>query len=67
MLEPIPPTDSLDKIQAKMQEYIKSGMRLGWLIDVDNRTVKVYRINQSVEVLRLFPANRLPGCVAKTL
>lgn len=52
VLELLSPTDSLEKTQAKMQEYINSGVRLGWLIDRDNRYVEIYRINQPVEVLR---------------
>ena len=67
MLELLSPTDSLEKTQAKMQEYLNSGVRLGWLIDRDNRTVEVYRINQLVEVLkepqRLFGESVLPGFV----
>lgn len=58
--------DSLDKTQAKMQEYLNNGVRLGWLIDRDNRSVEIYRINQSVEVLtpeRLSGEEVLPGFV----
>lgn len=67
VLELLSPTDSLEKTQAKMQEYLNSGVRLGWLIDRDNRTVEVYRINQLVEVLKelqqLSGENVLPGFV----
>jgi len=52
VLELLSPTDSLEKTQAKMQEYMNSGVRLGWLVDRDNHYVEIYRINQSVEVLR---------------
>lgn len=52
VLELLSPTDNLEKAQAKMQEYLNSGVRLGWLIDRDNRTLEVYRINQPVEVLK---------------
>lgn len=52
VLELLSPTDSLEKTQAKMQEYINSGVRLGWLIDRDNRRVEVYRAGQPVEVLK---------------
>jgi Uma2 family endonuclease len=51
VLELLSPSDSLEKTQAKMQEYLDNGVRLGWLIDRDNRSVKIYRINQSVEEL----------------
>jgi len=51
VLELLSPTDSLEKTQAKMQEYITNGVRLGWLIDRDNRYVEIYRSNQPVEKL----------------
>lgn len=67
VLELLSPTDSLEKTQAKMQEYMKSGVRLGWLVDQDNRYVEIYRINQSIEVLRepewLSGEDVLPGFV----
>ncbi|WP_370588047.1 Uma2 family endonuclease [Trichocoleus sp. FACHB-591] len=51
VLELLSPTDSLEKTQAKMQEYMCSGVRLGWLIDRDNRRVEIYRTSEPVEVL----------------
>ncbi len=45
------PTDSLKQLQAKMQEYIDNGARLGWLIDAKTRRVEIYRPNQNVELL----------------
>ncbi len=45
-----PETDSLDKLQAKMEEYIENGASLGWLIDAGKRKVYVYRPNQKVEI-----------------
>ncbi|MCW6053200.1 Uma2 family endonuclease [Lyngbya sp. CCAP 1446/10] len=45
-------TDSLKKLQDKMQEYIDNGARLGWLIDRQNRRVEIYRPGQDVEILQ---------------
>jgi Uma2 family endonuclease len=45
------PSDRLGTVQAKMQEYIDNGARLGWLFDPPNRVVYVYRPNQAVERL----------------
>ncbi|MCC5638965.1 Uma2 family endonuclease [Nostoc sp. CHAB 5844] len=45
-------TDSLQTLQRKMQEYIDNGVRLGWLIDPQNKQVEIYRIGQEVEVLQ---------------
>ena len=46
-------SDRLRAAQAKMEEYIENGARLGWLIDpVDVRhRVYIYRPNSSVEIL----------------
>jgi len=44
-------TDSLSSLQAKMQEYLTSGLRLGWLINPQEEQVEIYRANQAVEVL----------------
>jgi Uma2 family endonuclease len=51
VLELLSPTDSLETTQAKMQEYIHNGVKLGWLIDGDRRIVEIYRVNRPVEVL----------------
>ena len=45
--------DSLSQRQAKMQEYLDSGLRLGWLIDPISQQVAIYRQNQEVEILPL--------------
>lgn len=45
------PSDRLRDVQAKMQEYIDNGARLGWLIDPKPRHVYVYRPNAPVERL----------------
>ena len=45
------PSDTLRMLQAKMEEYIENGVRLGWLIDPQQRRVYVYRPGQPVGVL----------------
>jgi Uma2 family endonuclease len=44
-------TDSLKRLQEKMQEYIDNGASLGWLIDRTQRKVYVYRPSTAVEEL----------------
>ncbi|TAF06830.1 MAG: Uma2 family endonuclease [Nostocales cyanobacterium] len=44
-------TDSLEKLQAKMREYIENGASLGWLIDRKNQRVEIYRPGKDVEIL----------------
>lgn len=41
-------TDSLSGLQAKMQEYIANGVKLGWLIDPQNQQAFVYRSDLSI-------------------
>jgi Uma2 family endonuclease len=52
-------TDSLETLQAKMQEYIDSGVRLGWLFNPQNQQVEIYRQGQQKEVRSL--PTRLSG------
>jgi Uma2 family endonuclease len=43
-------SDRLKPLQAKMQEYIENGVRLGWLLNPQDQTVAIYRSDQTVEV-----------------
>ncbi|HEY5241464.1 MAG TPA: Uma2 family endonuclease [Polyangiaceae bacterium] len=45
------PSDSLAETQAKMDEYIACGARLGWLIDVDAKRAWIYRQGRAVETV----------------
>ncbi len=45
------PSDSLKVIQAKLQEYMENGARLGWLIHPQRKVVEVYRRDRGVEIL----------------
>jgi Uma2 family endonuclease len=44
-------SDSWPQTQAKMEEYMESGCRLGWLIDPKNKRVAIYRLGQAPEIL----------------
>jgi Uma2 family endonuclease len=46
-------TDSLNQLQEKMQEYLDSGLQLGWLINPQAQEVEIYRPNQAVEIVQL--------------
>jgi Uma2 family endonuclease len=67
VLELMSPTDYLKETQVKMQEYVSDRVRLGWLIDPQDRLVEVYRIGQEKEVLEspntLSGEDVLPGFV----
>ncbi|WP_072621841.1 Uma2 family endonuclease [Spirulina major] len=48
-------SDRFKPLQDKMQEYLASGLKLGWLINPQGQTVEIYRPDQTVEVIN-FPA-----------
>ncbi|HEY9878683.1 MAG TPA: Uma2 family endonuclease [Leptolyngbyaceae cyanobacterium] len=50
-VELMSPSDALEDVQRKMQEYIENGSQLGWLINRKQRQVEIYRPGQPVEVL----------------
>ena len=45
------PSDSLKRLQKKMEEYVENGAQLGGLLDPSTRKVYVYRPGAEVEVL----------------
>ena len=45
-------SDLLKPLQDKMQEYMDNGVRLGWLINPQDRTVAIYRGAREIEVQR---------------
>ncbi len=61
------PSDSIEKVRAKMREYIENGAKLGWMLERKNQQVEIYRPNQEVEILQ-FPTTLsgedvLPGFI----
>jgi Uma2 family endonuclease len=50
-IELMSPTDYLVNTQAKMQEYLDNGIKLGWLINPQAKQVEIYRLGQDVELL----------------
>jgi Uma2 family endonuclease len=53
------PTDTLDALKAKMEEYLAGGAQLGWLIDPEERKVYLYR--PGAEVICLDDPAQLSG------
>ena len=51
VVELLSPTDPLSRTQAKMQEYMENGARLGWLIDRKTKRVTIYRQGKATEIL----------------
>ena len=55
VIELVSPSDlknqRYEDLQAKMQEYLNNGVKLGWLIEPAAKTVEIHRFGQEVEVL----------------
>jgi Uma2 family endonuclease len=51
VLELRSPSDALEHVQAKMQEYLDNGAQLGWLIDPIEKKVYTYLPQAAVECL----------------
>jgi Uma2 family endonuclease len=51
VLELLSPSDNLHTTRQKMQEYVSSGIKLGWLINPQDKQVEIYRPEQPVEIL----------------
>ncbi len=69
VVELLSPSDNLATLQAKMQEYLDNGARLGWLINRQTRQVEIYRPDRSVDVLNnpesLYGEDVLPGFILR--
>jgi Uma2 family endonuclease len=67
VIELMSPSDTLKTVQAKMQEYVDNGAKLGWLLNRKDRQVEIYRPDQDVEILQapssLSGETVLPGFV----
>jgi Uma2 family endonuclease len=71
VIELVSPSDirsqRYEDLQAKMQEYLDNGVKLGWLIEPKAKTVEIYRQGKQVEILNnpqtLSGENVLPGFV----
>jgi len=58
-VEVLSPSDSITKTEEKITHYLTHGTRLGWVVDVRHRSVKVYREPDEFELLR--PGRFLSG------
>ncbi|MBD2198767.1 MULTISPECIES: Uma2 family endonuclease [Calothrix] len=51
VIEILSPSDRLQKVQEKMQEYLDNGCRLGLLINRKKQELEIYRPDYKVEIL----------------
>ena len=54
------PSDRIPTLQAKMEQWLSNGVRLGFLIDTETETAYVYTPGQPVEIVHVFD-NELSG------
>ncbi|NJN85610.1 MAG: Uma2 family endonuclease [Leptolyngbyaceae cyanobacterium SL_7_1] len=52
MVEVKSPTDSITKLETKIQSFLSLGTRVGILIDPDDRTIRIYRPGQDTVTLQ---------------
>ncbi len=50
-IELMSPTDNLIETQQKLMEYLSCGVKLGWLINPDQKEVEIYRSGKDRELL----------------
>jgi Uma2 family endonuclease len=51
-VEVLSPNDRADRTQRKITDYLRNGVELVWVVDVEDRTVTVYRPDNGPRVLR---------------
>lgn len=60
-------SDALKPLKKKMQEYLASGLKLGWLINPQQNQVEIYRNSRDLEIkqlpTQLSGENILPGFI----
>ena len=51
VVELVSESDDVEDTRKKMREYIENGLRLGWLINPQDKQVEIYRAGKEVEIL----------------
>lgn len=54
IVEVMSPSDDLPYMQNKMELWIKNGVRLGWLINSEEKAASIYRADGSVSNINSF-------------
>lgn len=67
VIELLSRSDRIEKTEEKMKEYIDNGTILGWLINPQDKQVRIYRQGKEIEILdspqNLSGENLLPGFI----
>ena len=65
VVEILSPNDTLEGIHEKIRDYLRIGVAIAWVIDPEDRAVKIYRPGKSVEMVNdtqeLTAEPNLPG------
>lgn len=51
-VESVSPNDTVRELEEKIDEYLRAGVRLIWVVNTDLRTVKVFRPDGTITLLR---------------
>jgi Uma2 family endonuclease len=51
-VEVVSPNDMYEEVDQKIEEYLRAGVRLVWIISPQNHTIRIYRVNGSSHSLR---------------
>ena len=52
MVEVKSPSDRSEKLRTKIQDFLAQGTQVGLLVNPEDRTVEIYRLEQETEILR---------------
>jgi Uma2 family endonuclease len=58
-VEVVSPTDTADGVETKLDEYLRAGVRLVWVVNIPTRNVWAYRPDGAAKLYRA--ADTLPG------
>lgn len=50
--EVVSPNDTYEEVDEKIEEYLRAGVRLVWIISPKNHTIRIHRVNGSSQSLR---------------
>lgn len=51
VLELMSPSDYLKDLREKMSDYMENGVKLGWLINLKDKQVEIYRQGKEIEII----------------
>ncbi len=53
-VEVIPPSETYDDVQGKLEDYLSAGVKMVWIVRPKNKTVATYRTLSDFKILRFY-------------